>query len=674
MNNRIRELTESKTGASLVILFILAALTAAAGFALLGVTELSYLLIGLGLVGIVTLIVFAIRRHASLRRMRSALEAYVESITRDSENAKNNTLMNFPMPIAVFHMEDTRIVWANEAFFTACGEQGQHLDARISDLLPNFSTQWLAGEKHQYPELLTLQERKYRVHGNIIRGEKQKEVPLMGITYWIDVTDYDDIRIEYEQSRPVTGIIVIDNYEELIRNQTDREKNRMRDALEDKFLEWAKKYKGFVRRYERDRYLVVFEKRNLEAMKKEKFPIVEEIHSVSSAGGITSTISLGFGEDADDFSESLQFADMALELALTRGGDQTVIKNKLSFEFFGGRGSEIEKRTKVKSRVMATAIEQLMRDSTRVYTMGHRFGDLDSIGAAIGICALARQKEVPCQVVVDEKNCNAVQLIQEVRRLPEYETAFVSAQEALSHADSRTLLVIVDTNRPEQLDAPELLNACSRVAVIDHHRISATYIHNAALGFLEPSASSACELVTEILQEVADVKKILPGEAEALLSGIVLDTKNFTLHTGDRTFDAGAFLRRAGADPTAVKKLLQCDLPDTIAKYKVLQNTEIYKGIAVSVVPEPTGRVIAAKAADEMLNISGVDASLVLFPSEKGGFLISARSIGDVKMQILMEKLGGGGSRSAAASQLNTASIEEAKEQLLHAIDDYFGE
>ena len=673
MNNRIRELTKWKAGASSVALFLFAAVCFAVGFFFLRGVDVGYVLMAMGIIGAVLAVVQFVRQRTALDKCRSGLEQYVESIMKDSENAKNNTLMNFPMPIAVFRMEDTRIVWANDAFLSACGDRGKRLDARISDMLPEFSSRWLSDGQRQYPTLLTLQDRRFRVHGNVIRAEKDENAPLMGITYWIDVTEYDDIRIEYEQSRPVLGIIVIDNYEELIRNQTDREKNRMRDALEDKLQEWARQYQGTVRRYERDRYISMFEKRNLEAMKEAKFPILEIIHSIRSSAGITASISLGFGEDAGNFAELIQFSDMAVELALTRGGDQTVVKNKLSFEFFGGRGSEIEKRTKVKSRVMATAIEQLVRDSSRVYAMGHRFGDLDSIGAAVGICALARQLDVRCQIVVDEANCGALSLIERLREVPEYRDAFVPAQEALSRSDSRTLLVVVDTNRPEQVEAPELLDACARVAVIDHHRASATYIHNAALGFIEPFASSACELMTEILQEVTDIAKILPCEAEALLAGIMLDTKNFTLRTGDRTFDAGSYLRRAGADPSSVKKLLQSNLQDTIAKYRILQNTEIYKNIAISVQEEPTGRILAAKAADEMLNVSGIDASIVLFPAPEGGCLVSARSIGEVNMQILMEKLGGGGNRSAAAAQMPGVTMEEAKQKLLAAIDEYFG-
>lgn len=675
MNNKLRTLTDTKVGVFLFTLLIFAAVTLCVGFFLLGGTDEGLLLEIIALVEV--LVTFALYLYYTLsrRKAQKQLEAYIESVTNDSENAKNNTLMNFPMPIAVFRMEDTRIVWANDAFFQAADETVKRMDAKISDLVPDFTSRWLSEGKKQYPSLVRLLDRKYRVHGNVIRAEKEEEsIAFMGITYWIDVTEYDDIRIEYEQSRPVVGVVVIDNLEELFRNQTDREKNQVRDAIEERVFAWTAEYKGFVRRIERDRYVVCFEKRDLAEMKKNKFPLVEEIHKISSPSGIAASISLGFGEDTQNFTEAIQFADMAAELALTRGGDQVVVKNRLSFEFFGGRGGEIEKRTKVKSRVMANAILELIKDSSKVYVMGHRFGDLDSIGAAAGLCCLARQRGIRYQIVVDEEICGAMPLIDMLKATPEYRSVFLSPQDAVAHADGRTLLIVVDTNRPEQVENPDLLDACNRVAVIDHHRVAATYIHNAALGFIEPSASSACELITEVLQEVADLSDILKAEAEALLAGIVLDTKNFTLHTGERTFDAGAFLRRVGADTVDVKKLLQCDLEDTIEKYRILQTTQLYRNVAVAVVKEPTNRILAAKAADEMLNITGVEASIVLAASASGGCYASARSIGEMNMQILMEKLGGGGNRSAAAAQFKDDDVEQVKERLFRVIDEYIGE
>ena len=663
MNKNLKRLAEP--GARLYLVFLVLFAAAALFFKM-------YELAAAEGAAILLLLVYS---FFSRRRREKQLAAYIESITYDTENAKNNTLMNFPLPITVFRLDDSRIIWGNEMFFSMCGATGARLDARIADMVPQFTGKWLLEGKTQYPELLEINGRKYRLHGNIIRSDSDNDSgsAIMGIVYWVDVTEYDNIRLKYEETRPVAGIVVIDNLDELFKNQPDRIKNDIRDAVEDRLTQWCDEYSGILRRYDRDRYLVMFEKQDIEHMKLDKFKITEEMHQVESPNGINASVSIAFGVDGTNLSETLQFADIGIELAISRGGDQTVIKDRLSFEFFGGRGFEVEKRTKVKSRVMANTLAELMRDSSRVFVMGHRFADLDAVGAAVGVCCLARSCGVKSSIVIDLNKNAAHALIDMVRAEPEYKDCFISPQEALLRADGRTLLVIVDTNRPEQVENPELLSECSRVAVIDHHRVAATYIQNAALGFIEPYASSTCELLTEILQEVIEQSDILKCEADAMLAGIVLDTKSFTLRTGDRTFDAAAYLRRAGADTTEVKKLLRTGMADTIARYKIMQSAELYRGVAIAAPTEPQNRIVAAQAADELLNISGVNASIVVAPDGNGGVFASARSIGELNVQLIMEKLGGGGNRSAAAVQFKDKSLPEAVHAVYAAIDDYLG-
>ena len=608
------------------------------------------------------------------RRKRKQLAAYIESVTYDTETAKNNTLMNFPLPIAVFRLEDSRIVWGNEMFFTMCGSTGARLDARVADMVPEFSGKWLMEGKTQYPGILEIGGKRYRVHGNIVRSEKSDEDgAFMGITYWMDVTEYDNIRREYESSRPVAGIIVADNLDELLKNQPDRIKNDLTEAIDDQLTQWCENYHGLIRRYERDRYIIVMEKRCVEKLKEDKFSITDQLHKVVSPNGVSASISIGLGVDASGFDEALQFANVAAELALSRGGDQTVIKNRLNFEFYGGRGFEIETRTKVKSRVMASTFAELMHDSSRVLVMGHKFADLDSVGASVGVCCLARKQGVKANIVIDLKKNASAALISRISAEPEYKDVFISPQEAILRADGKTLLVVVVTNRPEQVEDADLLTACNRVAVIDHHRVAATYIQNAAMGYIEPYASSVCELIAEMMQEQLDRDDVLRCEAEAVLSGIVLDTKSFTIRTGERTFDAAAYLRRMGADTTDVKKLLQTDMGDTISRYKIMQNATLYRNVAIAAPEEPQERVVAAQAADELLNISGVDASIVVAPDGHGGAFASARSIGELNMQIVMEKLGGGGNRSAAAAQFKNTDVKTALKKVYAAIDDYLG-
>ncbi len=609
------------------------------------------------------------------RRKRRELMEYIESVTYDADTAKNNTLLNFPLPMAVFSLNDSRVIWANQIFFNMCGVSGSRFEARLDELVPSFSGKWLLEGKTQYPGLLAMGDRKYQIHGNIIRpadAEGDQDHGFMGIAYWVDVTEYDDIRIKYEDSRPVIATIVIDNYDELVKNHPDRIKNDLRDAVEDSISQWCDGKDGFLRRYDRDRYVFIFEERWLESMKAEKFALLNQVHSVVSPSGIHATISIGVGHDGSGFGEDYQFSSLAAEMALSRGGDQAVIKNRFNFEFFGGRGNEVETRTKVKSRVMANALAELIADSSRVFVMGHKFADLDAVGSAVAVCCIARKKGRLCRIVIDPVKNSSHLLIERMKNEPEYRNAFITPQDAMLQADGRSLLVVVDTNRPEQVEDQNLLDACNRVAVIDHHRRAASYIQNADLMFHEPYASSVCELMSEVLQETVETEDILRSEAEAMLAGIVLDTKNFTIRTGERTFDAAAFLRRAGADTTEVKKLLQNDMEHTVARYKILQSAQLYRGnIAVAVPQTPQDRVVVAQAADELLNISGVEVSFVVTPTDDGGANISARSIGDMNAQMIMEKLGGGGNRSAAAAQLHDTTLRDAVNSLFAAIDEY---
>ena len=662
MNKKVKRLAEPSGRLYLVVGVLFAAASLLCGQYILAAVE-----------GGVLLLLIISSLFIARRRRRELME-YIESVTYDADTAKNNTLLNFPLPMAVFSLNDLRVIWANQIFFNMCGVSGSRFEARMDALVPEFSAKWLLEGKTQSPGLLTINDRKYQIHGNIIRPGENDEAGhgFMGIAYWVDVTEYDDVRIRYEETRPVVAELIIDNYDELVRNQPERVKNDLRDAVEDIITQYWDGRDAVIRRYDRDRYLVVFEEHCLDEMRADKFRLLESAHTVSSPSGIHATLSLGIGHDGSGFGEDWQFASLASEMALTRGGDQAVVKNRFNFEFFGGRGSEVETRTKVKSRVMANALAELINDSSRVFVMGHKYADLDAVGATAAICCVARRKGKLCRIVIDpDKNASKL-LIARLQAEPEYENAFITPQEAMLQADSRSVLVVVDTNRPEQVEDPDLLAACNRVAVIDHHRRAATYIQNAALTFYEPYASSVCELLSEVLQEVVEPEDILRCEAEAMLSGIVLDTKNFTIRTGERTFEAAAFLRRCGADTTEVKKLLQNNMDDTVARYRIMQNAQLYRGnIAIAAPEEPQDRIIIAQAADELLNISGVEVSFVVSPTADGGVNISARSIGDINVQVIMEKLGGGGNRSAAACQIPDTTLRDAVNRLFAAIDEY---
>ena len=515
--------------------------------------------------------------------------------------------------------------------------------------------------------------RRFLVFGHLVRSSGRGG-GFLATTYWVDITELSFTRDQYQASRPVAAVLLLDNYDDLLKNPTENERSNIMAELDSRLENWMAHTGGLLRRYQRDRYLFIFEERYLSKFIETKFDILDLVHQVVNLGGINASLSIGIGKDGDSYKELLDFANLSIDMALSRGGDQAVIRNKFTFEFYGGRSKETEKRTKVKSRVMANALSSLVSDSSQVFIMGHKAPDNDAVGAAAGVCALCRKNGIPAHIIREAGNPPSQELIDRLLQLPEYHDCFLSAQEALLIADARSLVVVVDTNRPEQVQALEVLQSCNRVAVIDHHRRAATYIEGAALNYHEPYASSASELVTELLQYIMEPNHLLRAEAEALLAGIVLDTKNFTMRTGGRTFEAAAFLRRSGADTAEVKKLFQNDLAGTIAKYSIIQNAKLYRdGIAVAMADRPVNRVTAAQAADELLNIIGIGASFVISPDGEQ-VNISGRSMGDTNVQLVLEKLGGGGNAAAAGCQISGQSVDEVAQALARAIDQYLAE
>jgi c-di-AMP phosphodiesterase-like protein len=614
--------------------------------------------------------ILALYMPITAKKRAAKLLRYIESVASSTESATKDTLLNFPLPVVIFSPNNNQIVWANSRFAAAAGNRERFLEVRITDVIPDFSSQWILEGKDESPALIKLGDRRYKVYGSLLQAPSEPG-SYMAAAYLVDVTDYAAIHDEYVGSRLVCAIILLDNYDELLKNLSEKDKSATLSAIDEKISAWITGSGGILNKYDRDRYLYLFEERHLKKFIDEKFSLLDAVRESVKAGGVSATISIGIGKDGKTFDENFHYASLGIEMALSRGGDQAVIKNKFSFEFYGGHSTEMEKRTKVKSRVMANAFGELVSDASTVFVMGHKYTDLDSLGAAVGICCIARKREKRAYIVLDIESTVAENLVDRLRQLPEYKTTFISAQDAMLIADSNSLLVVVDTNRPEQVESEALLLSCNHVAVIDHHRRAATYIDNATLNFHEPYASSACELVAEMIQYLVDPADILRAEAEALLSGIVLDTKSFTIRTGSRTFDAASFLRRCGADTTEVKRLLQSDFDTTIEKYTIIRRARIYRpGVAIAYSDEPENRIIAAQAADELLNIAGIQASFVVSPDGDNVF-ISARSIGNINVQVIMEKLGGGGNQSTAGSQITGMSVDKVMEKLRDAIDSY---
>ncbi len=663
MNKKLTRMLEP----SMAIYFVVMLLFAAA--ALVWQWEMTWLAAGeAGL----TVLLFIIYRMTSVRRKKAILR-YIQSTTSEAGTAAGDTV-NMPLPMMVVSMRSGEIIWGNHLFtqLTGCGDE--LFNKKMQDVFPQLSIIWLVEGKSESPDEPVYNGRRYRVFGNLVRSDDGGKPLMLASIYFVDMTDLLNARDEYVRSRPIVSIILIDNYDELTNNLTDNNVSTLNAAIDVRINEWADGHGGLLRKVERNRYIFIFESRYLQSFVDAKFSLLDAIRTVINPSGIAATISLGIGRDGATFQENYDFAALAIETALARGGDQAVIKNRYNFTFYGGRAKETERRTKVKSRVMANSLCELIVQSSHVFVMGHKNADLDAVGAAVGIACICRKKGKQAHIVIDQQKNVAKPLIARLRATPEYADSFMSVQDALLLADARSLLVVVDTNRPDQVESIELLESLSRTVIVDHHRRAADFIEQVVLNLHEPFASSASELVTELLQYSVETRDILPIDAESLLAGIVLDTKNFSVRTGGRTFEAAAFLRRAGADTVSVKMLFQNDLDSTLARYQILQAAKHHRGeIAIAALDYTCNRTVAAQAADELLNIAGILTSFVLYP-DGDRVIISARSIGDANVQVILEPLGGGGNAATAGAQVPDCSVREALTRLVESIDKFYEE
>ena len=606
-------------------------------------------------------------------RRRKAADRYLKELLDSMDQATRDGTLNCPLPLVIFRPETDEVVWSNERFLRLTGDTEGLFDTKLADLAPAFDSRWLLEGKTECPEEVELGGRRYQVFGDLAHSAAGGDEAVLATTYWLDVTELAEARDVYHATRPVLALLLLDNYEDAINGQDESVRSAMLSQISHRLSRWVEDSKGIFLRLDRDRFLFLFEEQYLAGFKAEKFSLLDSVREVVNPAGIAATVSIGVGVDGDTFDELYRFANLSVEMALSRGGDQAVIKNRFTFEFYGGRSKEAERRTKVKSRVMASAMGELVADASQVLVMGHKSPDMDAVGAAVGVCAIARMKGIPHYIVREPGPTPADELYGRVAKLPQYEGVFLDGQEAMLRADSQSLLVVVDTNRPEQVQDRELLASCNKVAVIDHHRRAATYIEGAALNFHEPYASSACELVAELIAYLMEPTDLLPGEAQAMMAGLMLDTKNFTMRTGGRTFEAAAMLRRAGGDTGEVRKLFQTDLADAVAKYGVIQAAKLYRpDIAIAAVDQTVGRVTAAQAADELLNIAGISASFVLYPDGDGRVIVSARSIGAANVQVIVEALGGGGNAAAAGAQIPGRTVDEVRRELIAVLDSYF--
>lgn len=608
-------------------------------------------------------------------KRKSELSETLQDLTLTVDSAAKTSLINSPFPLVILET-DGNVVWRSSRFTTEFANID--INTYIKELNIDIKEEIEKREKNNNQDIIRQMEidhKTYQVIGRYVKSKKKK-TEYMVILYFMDDTENIKLQKEYQDSKSCVGIIMVDNYEETMQRLESEEKPQVIAEIDKYIYEWTDETNGILIKTEKDRYIYFFEQRYLDAIKEDKFSILDKIKEIDTKEKVQFTLSIAFSNEGDTDKDKYKSAQVAMDIVLGRGGDQAVIRENEIYKFFGGRAQEVEKRTKVKARVVAQALENLIKKSKKVMIMGHTNPDMDCVGASLGVYRLAKTLEKNAYIVMDNKNSALEAFRNSIEKDEEYEDVIINKEVALENIDEDTLLVVVDTHKMNYVESPELFDKVKEIVIIDHHRRSADFIEESTLTFQEVYASSASELVTELLQYVEEEVILKNIEAESLYAGIMMDTKNFTYKTGVRTFEAAAYLRKCGVDIIRVKKWFQSDLESFNRIAEIVGKAEIVNDtIAISTYEEKTKdvNVVCAKAADELLTISEITASFVIGQLDDK-VCISGRSIGDINVQIILEKLGGGGHITLAGAQVEDMTIEETKQELMNRINEYFSE
>lgn len=612
-------------------------------------------------------------------KRKSEISETLQDLTLTVDSAAKTSLINSPFPLIILET-DGNIVWKSSKF--ASEFENIDINTFINDIIFDLKEE-IKNKKEKNDKSISknikVNKKSYKLVGKFVNSKKynkNNKENYMAILYFIDETENIKLQKQYNDSKSCVGIIMIDNYEENMQMLESEEKAQYIAEIDKEIYEWANETKGILIKSDRDTYIYIFEQRYLNKIRDDKFSVLDRIKELDPKQKVQFTLSIAISNEGDTDKEKYKSAQIAMEIVLGRGGDQAVIRQNEIYKFFGGRAQEIEKRTKVKARVVAHALENLIKESSKVIIMGHANPDIDAMGSAIGIYRLVKSLEKNAYIVTS--NTPTLQSFREsLLEEPEYEDVLISKEVAEENIDEDTLLVIVDTHKINYVESQEVLKKTKKIVLIDHHRRSADYIENATLTFQEVYASSAAELVTELLQYAKATVELKKIEAESLYAGIMMDTKSFTFKTGVRTFEAAAYLRKCGVDIIRVKKWFQSDLESFNKIAEIVKSSEIVNNsIAIAIYDnqkEKDVNLLCAKAADELLTISDVTASFVLGNTEEKVY-ISGRSIGDINVQVILEKLGGGGHITLAGAQVEGMTIEEVKQELINRINEYFTE
>lgn len=575
-----------------------------------------------------------------------------------------------------------RVMWTNKAF-EALVHKKKGYNKSISTIFPELTQDKLPGEEDETTFELSFEEREFSIRCHKVSlkdmAENSDIISSEGYDgYLIAMYLFDETALklalrENDDQSLAVALLYMDNYDEALEGVEEVRRSLLAALIDRKVNKYIATYDGIAKKIEKDKFFIVLRKKSVEALKENRFDILEEVKTVNIGNEMAMTVSIGVGLDGLTYSQNYEFARTAIDLALGRGGDQAVVKTTDQITYYGGKSQSVEKNTRVKARVKAHALGEIIASKDRVLVMGHRNGDVDSFGAAVGIYRIAKTLDRKAHIVLDDVT-TSISPMRDLFYGEEYEEdMIISGERATELAGGSSVLVVVDVNKPSITECPELLRMCKSIVVLDHHRAGTETIENATLSYVEPYASSSCEMVTEILQYVSDGIKIPPLEADCMYSGMMIDTNNFMVKTGVRTFEAAAYLRRAGADVTRVRKLFRDDVAEYKAKADCVRRAEVYRGSYALSKCEPgpdvaSPTVVGAQAANEMLGIKGIKASFV-FTEYQGLINISARSIDEANVQVVMERLGGGGHMNVAACQLEGISVEDAMAKLKEVID-----
>lgn len=601
---------------------------------------------------------------------KEELSEHIKNLTFSLDKVAKIALVNLPFPLVIAETNGN-LIFRNTRF----NEEFANIDINnyLKEILKDVKAEIKnSDKKEKIVDELQIDKKTYKIYGEYMPLKDEYVITI----YFIDNTKLVNLEKKIDDTDSYIGLIKVDNYDELAQRITDEEKPQILAKIEKKIYDWATEFDGLILKSDRDTFIAIFEKQNLKRIEEKKFDILDVIKEEDISGKMQITLSIAMSNEGKNNYEKYKCAQSALDIVLGRGGDQAIVREDNKYHFYGGRTKEVEKRTKVKARIVSHALEELIKNAKDVIIMGHSNSDIDCMGSAIGIYRLATELNKQAYIVSETYGTSLDLFMKGLKEEEDYKNAIIDKNEALSKISNETLLVIVDTHKKDYVEVPELLEKTSKIAVIDHHRRSTNYIENATLTFQEVYASSAAELVTEII-EYAEVEiELTEFEAEALYAGIMMDTKAFTFKTGVRTFEAAAYLRKSGVDIIKVKKWFQSDLKTYHKISTIVGDAEtIYDSIAISVYEEEDkdANIICAKAADELLTINNITASFVI--GKLGDKVcISGRSIGDVNVQIILEKLGGGGHITLAGAQVEGMTIQEVKQELINRINEYFSE